>query len=412
MARKKPVTRKRSASKPSKAARPGAAQPIESPQSFLAAQLTRPAAPAGFVSKAKVSADDITERLRELDIQPTVSTAQLAGAINRIKKEPKQITITIGSGVSAKDLQIFTRQLATMIDAGLPLVQCLDILANQTPNKIFARILSQVKASVEQGKVTDLFAKVSVQTPFEGSAKVQLVGLPPKATAPDVEITKDTKEIAFKVTADPASPAGQHKNIFCQAVIVENGEPILHAVGGTELRIDVPLPPKPDAPPPAAAVAAAKPPEPAAAPAPASPPAAPSPSCRSRAARPRASRPLRAPCAPPAAQLFGGSKSSTGLPDGSSSRICRPPGPDSTVEVHLPETLLGVDESLGEYQVWRGFGIDMRDTPLVAEHFYRRGQSLHAQSASIARSGLSQHPVVRQDCQARRVPIGGRKRLF
>jgi type IV pilus assembly protein PilC len=71
--------------------------------------------------------------------------------INRVKKEPKQITITIGSGVSSKDLQVFTRQLATMIDAGLPLVQCLDILANQSPNKIFARILSQVKASVEQG---------------------------------------------------------------------------------------------------------------------------------------------------------------------------------------------------------------------------------------------------------------------
>ena len=71
--------------------------------------------------------------------------------VNRVKKEPKQITITIGSGVSAKDLQVFTRQLATMIDAGLPLVQCLDILANQTPNKIFARILTQVKQSVEQG---------------------------------------------------------------------------------------------------------------------------------------------------------------------------------------------------------------------------------------------------------------------
>ena len=71
--------------------------------------------------------------------------------IGRVKKEPKQISITFGSGVPPKDLQIFTRQLATMIDAGLPLVQCLDILANQSPNKIFARILSQVKASVEQG---------------------------------------------------------------------------------------------------------------------------------------------------------------------------------------------------------------------------------------------------------------------
>lgn len=72
-------------------------------------------------------------------------------SVQRVKKQPKEIIITIGSGVAAKDLQIFTRQLATMIDAGLPLVQCLDILANQTPNKIFARILTQVKSSVEQG---------------------------------------------------------------------------------------------------------------------------------------------------------------------------------------------------------------------------------------------------------------------
>src|SRR5688572_30449416 len=66
--------------------------------------------------------------------------------VERVKKEPKQIVI--GSGVTPKDLQIFTRQLATMIDAGLPLVQCLDILSSQTPNKHFAGILGQVKASV------------------------------------------------------------------------------------------------------------------------------------------------------------------------------------------------------------------------------------------------------------------------
>ncbi len=61
------------------------------------------------------------------------------------------INITIGTGVTPKDLQIFTRQLATMIDAGLPLVQCLDILANQTENKAFKKILLSVKNSVEQG---------------------------------------------------------------------------------------------------------------------------------------------------------------------------------------------------------------------------------------------------------------------
>ncbi len=71
--------------------------------------------------------------------------------VQRVKKQAREISISIGSGVASKDLQIFTRQLATMIDAGLPLVQCLDILANQTPNKIFARILGQVKATVESG---------------------------------------------------------------------------------------------------------------------------------------------------------------------------------------------------------------------------------------------------------------------
>jgi type IV pilus assembly protein PilC len=71
--------------------------------------------------------------------------------VERVVRDQSVLQITIGSGVSSKDLQIFTRQLATMIDAGLPLVQCLDILAAQTPNKIFARVLFQVKSSVEQG---------------------------------------------------------------------------------------------------------------------------------------------------------------------------------------------------------------------------------------------------------------------
>src|SRR5687768_13671617 len=64
-------------------------------------------------------------------------------AIGKVSREGGlgDINITIGSGVTAKDLQIFTRQLATMIDAGLPLVQCLDILANQTENKAFKKVL-------------------------------------------------------------------------------------------------------------------------------------------------------------------------------------------------------------------------------------------------------------------------------
>jgi type IV pilus assembly protein PilC len=53
--------------------------------------------------------------------------------------------------IKTRDLVIFTRQFATMIDAGLPLVQCLDILGNQQPNKTFQTIIRDVKTDVEQG---------------------------------------------------------------------------------------------------------------------------------------------------------------------------------------------------------------------------------------------------------------------
>jgi hypothetical protein len=78
-----------------------------------------------------------------------------------------------------------------------------------------------------------------------------------------MELKKDMKELVFKVSTDKGSPAGTHKNIFCQATIIEHGEPIVHYVGGTELRIDQPLPAPAK---PAAAVAKKEPPKAAAAP--------------------------------------------------------------------------------------------------------------------------------------------------
>jgi type IV pilus assembly protein PilC len=57
----------------------------------------------------------------------------------------------LGGGVPAKDLAIFTRQFSVMIDAGLPLVQCLEILGSQQPNKTFARVLQQTRMDVEGG---------------------------------------------------------------------------------------------------------------------------------------------------------------------------------------------------------------------------------------------------------------------
>jgi type IV pilus assembly protein PilC len=56
-----------------------------------------------------------------------------------------------GGRIKAKEIAIFTRQFSVMIDAGLPLVQCLEILGNQQDNKAFQRILFQVRQDVESG---------------------------------------------------------------------------------------------------------------------------------------------------------------------------------------------------------------------------------------------------------------------
>ncbi len=105
------------------------------------------------------------------------------------------------------------------------------------------------RSATEQGKPTEIFCKISTSTPFEGNAKVKLLGLPNKVSAPEMEFNKDTKELVFKIATEPASPEGRHKNVFAQVVITQNNEAVVHAnVGRTELRIDKPLPPPKEAP--------------------------------------------------------------------------------------------------------------------------------------------------------------------
>ena len=97
----------------------------------------------GELRKGVMDADDepaVQARLRSQQLMPT-----------KIKKKGKAFSFKLGTGVDLKEVVTFTRLFATMIDAGLPIVQCLDILCNQTDNKSFAVILRDVKANVEQG---------------------------------------------------------------------------------------------------------------------------------------------------------------------------------------------------------------------------------------------------------------------
>ncbi|HSO40046.1 MAG TPA: type II secretion system F family protein [Labilithrix sp.] len=97
----------------------------------------------GELRKGVMDADDepaVQARLRSQQLMPT-----------KIKKKGKAFSLKFGTGVDLKEVVTFTRLFATMIDAGLPIVQCLDILCNQTDNKSFAVVLRDVKANVEQG---------------------------------------------------------------------------------------------------------------------------------------------------------------------------------------------------------------------------------------------------------------------
>ena len=86
-------------------------------------------------------------RLREQRIRPIPSRVKEKG-----KGLEREISIPgFGDKVTTKDISLATRQLATMIDAGLPIVQCLDILAQQSDSKLLCKTVSTVKKDVEGG---------------------------------------------------------------------------------------------------------------------------------------------------------------------------------------------------------------------------------------------------------------------
>ena len=72
--------------------------------------------------------------------------------VTKMSEKGKEFNLpTFGGGVNSKELAVFTRQFSVMIDAGLPLVQCLEILAGQQENKTFQKVLTGTRASVEGG---------------------------------------------------------------------------------------------------------------------------------------------------------------------------------------------------------------------------------------------------------------------
>ena len=99
---------------------------------------------AGLVKEGVLVADNKEVALASLRRQNIVVTG--------IRERGKEVSFTkVGRKVPAKTLAVFTRQFSVMIDAGLPLVQCIEILANQQEHKTFQKILLQIRQDVEAG---------------------------------------------------------------------------------------------------------------------------------------------------------------------------------------------------------------------------------------------------------------------
>ena len=96
-----------------------------------------------------------------------------------------------------------------------------------------------VRTYVDQGSEGSMTMKLDQKIPFDGKAKVALVGLPQGITAEEREITKDDKEVKFALKAAPDAQVGQHKTVFASFTLIRDGEPMTNTIAsGGILRVE------------------------------------------------------------------------------------------------------------------------------------------------------------------------------
>ncbi len=100
----------------------------------------------GALKKGEIDAGSEAAVLSQLRAQ-----SLLPMVVKQKAKDISEYLTFLKEKITTKDMVIFTRQFATMIDAGLPLVQCLDILGSQQENKTFKSVILEIKSDVEQG---------------------------------------------------------------------------------------------------------------------------------------------------------------------------------------------------------------------------------------------------------------------
>lgn len=184
------------------------------------------------------------EEIRLLMLQnPPGVNSSISVKIEKGKTEA-HIPVNAAGNAALRESMIALRCTATAGNGPVELVTPLVPLsvADQYMTFEFAQ------AAVEQGQEGIIPIKITHKTPFEGEAEVKLLGLPANATAEPVKVTKSMEELNIVLKVAENTPPGMSKNVFCQVLIPENGETILHNLGTGQLRVDTPPPPKKDDP--------------------------------------------------------------------------------------------------------------------------------------------------------------------
>lgn len=96
------------------------------------------------------------------------------------------------------------------------------------------------RSACDKGQLTEIQCALEHNTPFDGKAKGELLGLPPGVSAEPIEFTKESKGLLFQLKTTKDTPVGNHKSLFCQVTIIQNGEPIVSTAGKIELRVNEP----------------------------------------------------------------------------------------------------------------------------------------------------------------------------
>lgn len=161
---------------------------------------------------------------------------------------------------ASNDAAVAEWQVCVLAEANTPTGPVL-VASSLTPLKVAETYISMTLdlAATEQGKPTSMLAKIETTHPFEGTASVELLGLPHGATCPTLIFTKDQNTLTLPITVNADATLGKHNALFCRVKVPENGTTILHQTAmNSTLRIDAPspaavakvesVPAKPDAP--------------------------------------------------------------------------------------------------------------------------------------------------------------------